>query len=504
MAVYQSQKTLRLSSHDLRDNLDPRLGGGDREFSAILRLLYDGLTRIDENGKPQLSSAQTVEISEDKKRYLFTLRDCTWSDGSKLIAYDFEYTWKRILNPSFKSPFSSLLYPIKNAKAVKEGLLSIDDLGVKSLSEKRLLIELESPTPYFLESVANAFYSPVNHRVDQLHPNWTSQMGENYVCNGPFILKKRSSKHYELEKNHSYWDASSVQLDQVVIHKTDPYDALTMFKAGKIDWLGRPLRPWEPFFSKTYSDPCRTAASMVHWCVFNVEAFPLNHIKIRQALTAAICRKDILQNLALELMPARSVLPLEHSQSNDNSNYNENKIQARILFEEALKDLGIKKENFPVLTLICLKGSIRENTALMIKRQWEECLDVYCRIESYDWHTLFDKMTKGDYQIGGMTWKSLFNDPIYTLNAFRYQNDLINFSKWKNNQYQELLSTADIEEDEHKRKMYFAQAEAILARELPLIPLYYEFENFIKNDNLEISLNSSQIDFKWVSIKKTI
>ena len=274
-----------------------------------------------------------------------------------------------------------------------------------------------------------------------------------------------------------------------------------MFKAGKIDWLGRPLRPWEPFFSKIHSNLFHPAASMVHWCVFNVKVFPLNHIKIRQALAAAICRQEIIQALSTDLIPARSPLPLEHSQFK--KNYEENKMKARALFDEALEEIGIKKENFPILTLICLKGNIRESTAMMLKKQWEECLDIYCRIESYDRYALFDKMTQGDYQIGGMTWKSLFNDPIYTLNAFRYQDDLINFSKWENHEYQNVLDTANMEGDLPKRNVYFAKAETILIEELPLIPLYYEFENFIKNDNLEISLSAAHIDFKWVSIKNT-
>ncbi|MGH2611649.1 MAG: ABC transporter substrate-binding protein, partial [Rhabdochlamydiaceae bacterium] len=243
------------------------------------------------------------------------------------------------------------------------------------------------------------------------------------------------------------------------------------------------------------------STSMVHWCVFNVEAFPLNHIKIRQALTSAICRQEMIQALSMDLIPARSPLPLEHSQLKENNSYEENRAKACTLFDEALEELGIKKENFPILTLICLNGNIRENTALILKKQWEETLGIYCRIESYDWHTLFDKMTQGEYQIGGMTWKSLFNDPIYTLNAFKYHDDQINFSKWENREYQNVLDATEGEENTQKRNAYFARAETILINELPLIPLYYEFEKFIKKNNLDISLSAAHIDFKWVSIK---
>ncbi|MGH2613526.1 MAG: peptide ABC transporter substrate-binding protein, partial [Rhabdochlamydiaceae bacterium] len=406
-----------------------------------------------------------------------------------ITAYDFEYTWKKILQPSFKSPFSSLLYSIKNAKAVKEGFTPLDKLGVYTLDEKTLLVELESPTPHFLELTANALYSPVNHRIDQMYPDWASRFGEGYVCNGPFILRRRTSKQYELEKNPYYWDIKAIQLDEIMIYKTDPYDALAMFTTGKIDWLGRPLRPWEPFFSKSLPNYSHRSAATVHWCVFNVECFPLNHIKIRQALASAICRQEIIQSLSTDLIPAKTPLPQEHSQWVGTDNYEEHQVRAQNLFQEALRELGIDRERFPILTFICLKGNIRETTALILKKQWEETLGIYCRVEAYDWNTLFDKMSKGDYQIGGMTWQSLINDPFYTLNSFKYRADQINFSKWESLQYQALLDTAERERHIERRNQYFSQAEALLIKEMPLVPIYYEPEKFIKRDDLEISLS---------------
>ncbi len=499
---WRSQKIFRITSHDLRTILDPRLGGGYTEFSVILKMLYEGLTRIDSEGKPQPSIAQSIKISDDQMRYQFRLRDSFWSDGSPLIAYDFEHAWKKILHPSFKSPFSSLLYPIKNAKAVKENAVSMDQLGVHALNEKTLLVELEFPTPSFLELTANALYSPVHHKIDQIHPDWASQSGEAYICNGPFTLGKRISEKYELKQNQHYWNKECVHFDEVMIYKTDPYEALDMFMDGKIDWLGRPLRPWEPFFSKSLPHYCTRSAATIHWCVFNVDCFPLNHFKVRQALGLALCRQEIVQALAGDLTPADTPLPQEHSQRSGMTNYEESSAKARHFFGEALLELNIKKEQFPILTFICLKGNIRETTALILKKQWEEVLGIHCRVEACDWNTLFDKMTRGDYQIGSMTWQALINDPLYTLNAFRYRDELINYPKWENPHYQTLLDRAQREKDPEKRNSYFSQAEALLIQELPLVPIYYEPEKFIKRNNLEIPLSTAPIDFMYLKIKE--
>jgi oligopeptide transport system substrate-binding protein len=140
----------------------------------------------------------------------------------------------------------------------------------------------------------------------------------------------------------------------------------------------------------------------------------------------------------------------------------------------------------------------------MLKKQWETTLGIYCRVEAYDWHTLFDKMTNGNYQVGSMTWKSWIDDPIYTLGAFKYQSDQVNFPKWEKAEYCRLLDLGEKETELTRRSFYFSQAETLLIKETPLVPIYYELEKFLKNDDLDVSLHSSQLDFKWVQFKNKI
>ncbi len=498
----KAQKVVRLSFPLLHSFLDPRLGGsvGNGHF-FVSRMLFDGLTRIGDNGKPYLSIAESVNISADQKYYLFKLRKCVWSNGAPVTAYDFEYTWKSILSPSFKTASSYLFYPILHAKAAKEGLITLDNVRIRAIDESTLAVELAFPAPYFLELIANPLFSPVNHQVDQVHPDWAAQEGDSYICNGPFHLSKRHSfDRYVLKKNPSYWDADNVHLDQITIYKTNNvHETLEMFQKDQIDYLGRPMQPWEPFFA--HKPPEIDSTPRIYWITLNVQSFPLNHPKFRQALALAINRQEIVDALSSDLIPAYTPLPREHTYHLERRLYEENASKARLLFDEALEELGLNRNSFAMPPICTFQGFLRETTATVIKRQWEQCFDIHCRVEAQTMTTLFERMTRGDYQISGIGWEPLVNDPIYTLDAFKSAREKVNFAKWENEDYQALLDAANEECDLKKRDEYLAQAEKILIEHLPIIPLYYEVGKFMKKENLYVPGIGWQMDFKYAYLQ---
>ena len=127
-------------------SLDPRRVR-DLETITTLRLLYDGLMRHDAEGKLIPGLAEKVEISPDLKSYTFTLREASWSNGQPITAQEVEASWKSILDPNFPAPNDYQLFLIKNGKEAKKGTLPVDQVGVKAIDSKTLLVELEQPTP---------------------------------------------------------------------------------------------------------------------------------------------------------------------------------------------------------------------------------------------------------------------------------------------------------------------------------------------------------------------
>ncbi len=481
----QKTQVLRLNVQHAPVSLDPRLGG-DGISIEFLKMLFEGLMRIDEDGKARCAAAQSIEVSEDKLAYRFTLRPSRWNNGDPLTAQDFCYAWKKVLSPDFSTPFAYLFYMIRNAKKAKEGLISLDEIGVKALDEQTLLVELEHPCSYFLESLAHPLFSPVNHRIDQIHPNWPLNTEQAYVCNGPFQLQKaRRYESYELSKNERYWDADQVQLDRIQIVRTNAKQAFEMFEKGETDWIGRPFRSWEHAFGQCKEEKMEHAPPhFTYWCVFNVKQPPFHSLKMRQALACALDRSAIIRLSSYPALPAFSPLPLVHTQYSPPL-LEKTTTQAQALFREALEELSLTPHTLPPLILVHPNNELRKKIALIMAQQWNEILGITVRIENYYFADLFAQMTQGNYQIGMMSWEYLINDPTYTLNIFKHAAEKINFSKWEHTQYQTLLEAAELEGDCLKRQALLAKAETLLITETPVIPIFHELGPFIRKSHIQ-------------------
>src|SRR5664279_6313315 len=189
--------------------IDPAVSQGIPEANVMLQT-FDGLTRLDNKNAPQPAIAKSWTISKDRKTYIFTLRDASWTNGTPVTAYDFEYAWKRALSPELAAVYAYQLYYIYGGEAFntsikvgskyyvqavdakgnpltkKEGgkdvpvpdmAKEIDpskDVGVKALDAKTLQVDLESPTVYFLNLTAFPTLMPVCKAVVSTNDKWLS------------------------------------------------------------------------------------------------------------------------------------------------------------------------------------------------------------------------------------------------------------------------------------------------------------------------------------------
>jgi len=153
-----------------------------------------------------------------------------WSNGSPLTAEDFLISWKSILDPSFPTDTANNLYPIKNAKKAKSGEVSSDRIGVEVLDSETLRVNLEQPTPYFLELLTMPSFFPV------------PKGGSERVSNGPFTLDSWAhGDNIKAKKNEHYWDAQSVALDGVEMSILSQDTEIRLMEEKKLDWIGSPL-----------------------------------------------------------------------------------------------------------------------------------------------------------------------------------------------------------------------------------------------------------------------
>ncbi|MBS0615164.1 MAG: peptide ABC transporter substrate-binding protein [Verrucomicrobia bacterium] len=482
----EEQQVLRIAFQHVILSLDPRIGG-DGISASVVRLLFEGLMRINANGEIEKGVAKSFDISPDGKRYLFELRSVRWNDGTPIVAYDFEYAWKKVLSPDFKTSFAYLFYPIKNAKKAKEGLISIEEVGIRAVDEKTLLVELAFPAPYFLDLVAHPMYSPVNHRVDQRHPGWPYQVKKQYPCNGPFEIEiHHPQQGYKFVKNPFYWDASNIALDQIVLMKGTTDEAIEMLHKNELDWVGSPLGYLGSQVAAAADEKVMEwPDGGVLWAALNNHRFPFNNLKIRKAMAMALDRSALSSAVASTIKPADSVFPLHHRLTS--CSIPTDRALAKQLFEEGLKECNLELSQFPPITITYAEGRMtNKHVANVLKKQWEETFNIQCRLDNVVWGVLFQKAMRRECDIILTLWLSWFDDPIYTLNAFRFASEDSNFSNWEHPDYQELLAKADKEVDSVQRKAYLAEAEKFIIDQVPVVPLFYSSYQSLMKKGIKI------------------
>lgn len=469
-------------------SLDPRIGA-DTVTGNVLKLLFEGLTRFDQNGNIENAVAESIAISPDLKQYVFKLRSSFWNDGSSVSAYDFVYAWKKILSPDFETTFAHLFYPIKNAKEVKEANLPMDALGVQATDDLTLTVELAHPTAYFLQLTALPIYSPVHRLIDEQCPQWPYQSGKSFPCNGPFQLQlNEPSQGYRFIKNPLYWNGKNINVDQITLTLINPVHAIQAFRKGELDWIGSPMGDWYPFFQRSSDEKIVTFRdSGSSWCIFNAAAFPFHHVKLRQAFGHAIQRARIIDKAFLPLTAAYSPLLPHLRQANYPSFPEYDLKKAQQLLHEALRELNITKETLSPLTIVFQEKGIREYTAQCLKEQFRECLGIECELRSLSRRAYFEKMISGDFQIGLGLWTSLIDDPSYTLNAFRSPYEGINFGKWEHLDFQRALKMSEQVANPFQRSCSLIKAEEILCDQMPIVPLFYQPSQLLIKKDLQVS-----------------
>src|SRR5581483_5047702 len=142
--VRTQRQTLRMPITE-PPTLDPALAT-DHASVLVAIQLFEGLVELDANGQPTPLGAESWTFGDDGRTYTFSLRkDLVWTDGSPVVAKDYEFAWRRAIDPRTASDYASLLYPIKNAVRIHNEGLDSQLLGVTARDDRTLVVTLEDP-----------------------------------------------------------------------------------------------------------------------------------------------------------------------------------------------------------------------------------------------------------------------------------------------------------------------------------------------------------------------
>ncbi|TKI55170.1 peptide ABC transporter substrate-binding protein [Brevibacillus antibioticus] len=486
---------------------DPGLASDGTSFDVITAC-FEGLTRYGPDGKIGNAIADSYTVSEDLTTYTFKLKsNALWSNGDSVTAHDFEFAWKRNLDPKTASEYAYMLYFIKGAEEFNTGKGSHEDVGVKAIDDFTLEVKLNSPAPFFYELTAFPTLFPLHKKTLEAQPDWAASP-DNYVGNGPFKMELWEHKNkLVLVKNEKYHDKNAVKLDKIVWSMiTDTNTAQALFDSGDLDWGGHPsyvlpvdVIPALQEEGKIVMAPYPNTVAVT----FNTTKPPFTNKKIRQAFSYSIQRQPLVDGIVQTGVPAAFAWVPPSMQLSGNDYFKEDVDKAKQLLAEGLKELGLS--TMPEVTYTYGSGDDRQKKlAEALQDQWKRSLGVDVKISGLEEKVFLQNKRSKNYQFAYRNWGADFNDPINFLEIFKDKTVGTNDAAWENDRYRELIVQSYLEKDPTKRNAIMREAETILMEETPIAPVYYGARPYIRNDKVKGFLINpfGGRDFKYTTIEQ--
>ncbi|MFD2672333.1 peptide ABC transporter substrate-binding protein [Marinicrinis sediminis] len=479
------EQIFRLNLSSEPPALDPGIAQDSTSFTVI-NGIYEGLVRMNEDGEPVPAVAEDWEVSEDGKTYTFTLRDgVKWSNGDEVTAGDFEFAWKRALDPAVASVYAYQLYYLKNAQQYNEGeITDPSEVGVTAKDDKTLVVELNAPTPYFESLVGFFTYFPLNEKHVSATENWAAD-AETMVTNGPFLMDEwKKGDKIILKKNPDYREADDIQFEEV--HMTmvgEESTELNMYQTGQLDWAGRPSAiPQEQIPSLKKDEEANLqikGIATTYYYIFNSKAEPFQNENIRRAFMMSVDRQKLVDKVTLgDQQPAFGFVPpgIKGEKEEFRTEYSDDYFQENYDEAKQLLEQGMKEEGYATLPAITLTYNTSEGhkkLAEAIVDMWRQNLGVEVQLENQEWGVFLENRTNLNYQIARSGWGADYNDPMSFIDMWTTSsgNNDIGFS---NPEYDQLVKEAYATDDNAARMEAMARAEEILIEETSsIMPIYY-------------------------------
>lgn len=484
-----NDKVLNVALNASPATLNPQLAD-DTPSGAVIDQMFEGLMRLDPQGKIVPALAEKYEVSEDGKTYTFHLRDAKWSNGDPITAQDVEYTWKKTLTPETKAGYAYQLYPIKGAKNYTENHGNIDEIGVKAIDDKTLEVNLEHPTAYFLEALSSKPFYPINSKIDKTNPDWYKK-AETFVVSSAFKLDKREdNKQFILSKNDSYWDAANVKLEGVNVQIVpDSNTVVNMFQSKAIDFIGSPFQKITPDAIdslKQNNKIIRHDFASVYWIQYNTKHELLANKNLRRALGLAINRDEIVKNIVKAGTVAQGLTSPTMPGYHQEGYFKDHDVAAaKAALNQALTELGKSKPSDITIKLSFNTDDLNQRIIQAVQEQWKKELGINVEINNTEWNVYLSSLKEGQFEASRLYWVADYNDPIAFLNIFEVPENT--HTRWINTDYTTLLTQANDEQDTEKRLALLNQAEQLLMDEMPISPIYYQDHISLAQDNIKDS-----------------
>jgi oligopeptide transport system substrate-binding protein len=463
------------------DNIDPNRSSFATE-AAVIRQVFQPLLRFDSKLTPQPAAAASYEVSPDGLVYTFHLRpDGKFSDGTPVTAQQFEYSWKRILDPNLAAEYASFFVDagIVGADAYNSGKGTADQVGVKALDDLTLEIRLEHPFGPLPDLAALWVVPPLRQEIISANPTGWTQDPSTYIGNGPFMMTEWVHQdHISFVPSPQYvangmWPTPTIQRMTFLMVTNGEAD-YAAYLNGERDWTLTPdsvvnVVLQDPDLSqqaKTYNE------LTVFWVHMNNDKAPLNDVRIRRALNKAIDRNALIRDIASGVgLPATSIIPpgMPGFQEGLGQELSFDPDGARGLLAEAGYPGGA---GFPKITYSFATTSANQRRAEFLQAQWKQNLGIDVQLNSMESKAYQAAFKAKDYQLAFGGWGADYPDPqdwFNTLFGCKGGNNKYNYC---NPNFDALVARADTGTDLSDRVALYNQAQTVLIQEAPVAPIF--------------------------------
>jgi oligopeptide transport system substrate-binding protein len=447
----------------------------------VQRDLGEGLTGYAADGTLILAAAERWELSEDGLQYTFWLRpEGRWSNGDKVTAQDFVYSFRRLVNPATAAFYAQQSFgDVVNAIEIVAGEKPVEDLAVEAIDDLQLRITLRYPVPYFLALLTHPSTFPLHRPSVELHGDAHARPG-NLVSNGAYKLQEWEVGSYiEIARNEHFRLNDQTAIDRVRHHIT-PEDAaeLNRYRAGELDvTFSVPSEVFEQMQEERPDELKVSPYLAVYYYGFNLTRPPFrDRPKLRQALSMAIDREILTEKVTGRgEAPAYGWVPPGTSDYEPrqflyaNMSKEERHRKARELYREA----GFSKDNPFRVEIRYNTADSHKRVALAVQSMWRDVLGVESTLINEEQQVLLENIRMQQAtQVFRLSWTGDYNDAHTFLSVMESDNPS-NLTGFSNKEYDELMDKAATQTDPGLRQVYLEEAEKLLLSEHPVIPLYF-------------------------------
>lgn len=516
---YASDQVLNLSYQSPLDSIDISNMSGYGSTGNIFESLY----RLGKNGSITPGLAKQTRVSKDGKTYTFTIRDAKWSDGSKITAQDFVYSWKRTVTPATKSQYAYLFSGVQNADAIVAGKKDPSTLGVKAEGNHTFIVTLEKPITYFKKLMTYPLFGPISEKAVKKWGDKYATKSQYMLYSGPFKLTgwTGTNNSWQFVKNDQYWDKKAVHLQKInYTVNASTTTTLNLYQEKKLDLTQ--LASEQVKNLKHNADYKTYPYSITSFLVYNFQDSDatvkkaLNNQKIRQAISLSINRQTLVKNVIGDASTvAKGFVPQDLAEDpktgkdfadqavvKNSTDYNQK--LAKQLWQEGLKETGLKK-----LTLRFLTSNDEPNKPISqyLKSALEKNLSgLTIDLSNIPSKVASNRAQSGDFDLYLSMWGADFNDPISHLQIMT-TNSGYNYGKYNSSTYNNLVSQATNRDanDVNARWQDMLKAERTIMQDQGITPLYQTVYSYLENPKVKGIIHNTagtQWNYKYAYLAK--